>query len=1511
MRSIQHKNNTGFHTLGRFTSGKARRFLNTLVATCLLILSGIASAAPSLQVSDAPNRAAPTALAGAELTGDAYIFIGSPTNVTRVRFYLDAPPPASPRQTENLGPYDFAGTAPNDTAYPFDTSSISDGQHSIYAEVTYLNATTEILSAAFTVNNTIPALSFSQSTLTFTTPESDPVVKTAQVSLEASEETASTIYLSDDADWLSTTPASGPVPLNVTISVDPSGLAPGEYTGIVNASGNGVASTTLSVSLTVVADNPNGFSLMVSTNPDRGGETTLRGATVSGDIFVFIPTQVNITRVQFYIDNPNKSGSPDQTENKAPYDMAGTSADDSAIAYDTNELDDGDHTVTAVIATSDSGTHEVTDFFTVANQGPILAFSSTNLSGSRHIDNPEPISQIVDLSASDDSNAAFTLASDASWLTGNADASTTPAAVTVTANPAGLTAGVYAGSITATANGYSTGSLTFNLTVTDGPQGLLTTPTSLSFSGQPDAPIASQILNVSHSDSGNHDFTVSTNMPWLHANPTSGTTPQGIDISVDSSGMATGNYSAIVTLTSPTSASVDIPVTMALSSNDKCAPVPCGDVRVSLPYQLTFTEGQGYFPDKNGWGTGFTWIDKPSNGTGFISENLEMNFYQGVLQFTTTAGIQYKDVNSQDNALAVGFAAPNQITRISTEILNLPAATGNYEQAGLWFGNNEDNYVKLVVMSTPQGLRVHYLLELGGTTATEKVISVGSLVGKDITLSMAVDPYDRSVDLAYKIEGGTIQQAGSVSPPDEFFSFDAAGIDPEIGTRSFTGILATHRNGSTPITYLFDEFTMEAGGGPLSPDSAVEFIRKDYDLSFPTSMVWGPDNRLYVTELFGTIHALTFDDNMNLVDDQLIESLINDVGPRLTLGITTSPDSTPSNVELWVAHSSPSVDNGEANSGMVTRLSGSNFNTVEHVITGLPRAIANHSINSIHFGADNRLYIAIGGNTGAGAPNESASEFGDRAEQPLSAAILVADVFAASFDGTCANTLNIYGPAPCDVVTYATGLRNSYDFVFHSNGQMYATDNGLGVTGTYPPNPEPVCTGYGDTASYKNGGDNPGPQPDLLHLIEEGKYYGHPNPYREECVFKDGTYQNVAPLPNWEPPLYVIGDHTSSNGIIEYNGAEGCVGDFLNGQLLITNYSIGDDIFRVRLNETGDGVLEGEPLITGFNDPLPLTGNPNGILFVGQFGGSKLTSLQPVSLGCWQTLAPSPADLLDASAASVGDQIYVVGGKNGSGHLATLWIYNSTTDSWSQGSNLPGVGVENPAVVANDGLVYVFGGSTGPFSGAVNNAAVFNPSSGTWQSLPPMPTARGGATAQSVNGLIIVAGGMGDNGSSLATVEAYNPSTGLWTSLAPMQTRRDNPGSAVLNGELYVFGGRTRNADGSSPEPALATVEKYNASEGSWAFQTPMPTGRRAMSVGTADGKAQITGGEHNPNNVSGVFEQNEEYDPNTNSWRSLTAVPTPRHGAATATIGNTVHIVGGGVQSGTSYSTIHEALSF
>jgi glucose/arabinose dehydrogenase/N-acetylneuraminic acid mutarotase len=968
--------------------------------------------------------------------------------------------------------------------------------------------------------------------------------------------------------------------------------------------------------------------------------------------------------------------------------------------------------------------------------------------------------------------------------------------------------------------------------------------------------------------------------------------------------MANGQHTITAAVTYAGGLSQVVTATFTVDNHRDCSPLTCGELLVDVPYSLTFDRDHGKIVDANGIGTGFTAIDPPTNGTGYIPANIVADNGEGTLQVTTTNGLMFTGSNSQANALSVGIDAPNQITNVNTVILNPPAGTGNFEQAGVWFGNDEDNYDKIGVISTPTGMKIEHVQEVKGRQTFSRQSAVIDLAGAAVTLNLKADPFTRNVSGSYRINGGPPKVIGEFIAPGEFFSFDAAGIDPQIGTRSFGGIFASHRNGPAPLTYSFAEFNVgkEASQSTTTPD--VIFDRASFPVPFPTSMAYGPDGRLYVTELFGKIHKITLDQNGMAVSDQVITTL----GTRLTLGVTIDPASTPGDVIVWATHSSPSLDDGVPNSGIVSRLSGPSLGTRADVITGIPRAKANHGTNSIHFGPDGKLYIAQGGNTGAGAPNEANTEFGTMAEQPLSAALLVAEVKNAGFDGSCNNPVDIFGPPPCDVQVFASGMRNTYDFVFHSNGSIYGADNGLGVTGTFPPSPTPPCGGFGSPTIYTQGGHNPGEQPDTLNRLQPGKYYGHPNPTRNECVYRDGSYQGVPAPANYVPPVHSLGNNRSANGMLEYRSNAFCA--TVRGELLIANYSVGDNISRNRLSADGASVTASSSLVGGFTDPLPIVEGPNGRLFVGEFGAGRVTVLTPVNMGCWGSAAPLPLSLLDAGGTALGGKLYVVGGKSTpSTYHSTPRIYDPVSNTWSTGPNLPGPAVENPAVVVHGGKLYAFAGSTDPFTGSVRNAAVYDPATNAWTPLPPMATGRGGATAQSIGGKIYVIGGM-DNGASLASVEVFDPSTGTWSAGPTMGTRRDNAGSAVLNGKLYVFGGRTRNADGTTLNGALDSTEVLDPAGGGWTAGPAMPTGRRTMTVGLLGDKAQVMGGE-GATGSPGTFPQNEQFDPDTNTWRTLKAVLTPRHGAVAGTIGGVVYVVGGGAISGSSFTDLNETFTF
>jgi glucose/arabinose dehydrogenase/N-acetylneuraminic acid mutarotase len=940
-----------------------------------------------------------------------------------------------------------------------------------------------------------------------------------------------------------------------------------------------------------------------------------------------------------------------------------------------------------------------------------------------------------------------------------------------------------------------------------------------------------------------------------------------------------------------------------------CEPVACSEIRVALPYTLDFGSDAGKIKAEDGVGTGFTYVDPPDSGTGYVPADISMaTKAPGLLKIKGAAGINRLTPNTLENALGIGVNAPNQITVVTTTLRALPAMSGKNEQAGLYFGVDQDNYVKLVIISTPSGLQVQQLMEVSAKQTAARSTKSVAISRAVVALTLRADPSNRSITGSYRINGAKTVTVAKFTAPPEFFSFDAAGIDPTIGTRTFTGILASSRMAAKPVVFSFDDFS--AVGEPLTAARSsgdTSFDRVSFKLPMPTAMAWGPDGRLYVSELLGKIHALTLNGSKQVVADQVITTL----GAALTLGIEVDPQSTASNVILWVSHSSASLDNGTADSGTVTKLSGPGFTTREDVITGLPRAIANHATNALHFGPDGKLYIAQGGNTGAGAPNTANTEFGTREEQPLSAAILVADVRAAGFDGSCHNPTDMYGAPPCDVKTYATGLRNAYDFVFHSNGSMYAPENGLGVTGSFPPSPKAPCTGLANTTLWNQGGDNPGDQPDELYRIEAGRYYGHPDPHRAtpECVFKDGSFQKVAPLPTWSPPIYNLGDHKSADGMIEYRADT--FGGALKGNLLITNYSAGDDITRIKLSSDGRSVTSATQLVGGFTDPLPLVEGPDGTIYVGEFGANRVTALIPAPVGAWTVKTPEPTAVLDAGGTALGDKFYVVGGKTAAAHLRTMHVYDPATNAWATAPSLPAAypGIENPAVVAYEGKLYVFGGSTAAFAGATGASAVFDPATQHWTMLAKMPVPRGGPAVAVIGTKVYVVGGMSGSGASLSSMSIYNPATNTWTTGKAMSTRRDNPGVAALGGKLYVFGGRTRNADGSTVNGRLDTVEVYDPATKTWKNRASMPTGRRTMAVGLLNGRAQLMGGEGSTTGLP--FAANEEYNPRTNTWRSLPPLPTPRHGMAAATINGVVYAAGGSPVTATGFSDVNEAFAF
>ena len=225
------------------------------------------------------------------------------------------------------------------------------------------------------------------------------------------------------------------------------------------------------------------------------------------------------------------------------------------------------------------------------------------------------------------------------------------------------------------------------------------------------------------------------------------------------------------------------------------------------------------------------------------------------------------------------------------------------------------------------------------------------------------------------------------------------------------------------------------------------------------------------------------------------------------------------------------------------------------------------------------LYIQIGSNTNGGIPGQLSGSQKQR-ENYFSAATLVANL-GPGFDGFITydaeedgNPITGFGPQGVEI--FASGMRNPFGIVYHSNGNLYGTDNG--------PNLQ-----YGDMAT----GCGPGEQiPDVkdvdeINLIVRDGFYGHPNHKRGEtdprqCVWRGTT---VASDAEYTAPIKTM--QSSSNGIIEFESNH--FNGQMRGDLIVSKYK--DGLYRIILSADGTSVSASskKAIVLGGDNTLTLT----------------------------------------------------------------------------------------------------------------------------------------------------------------------------------------------------------------------------------------------------------------------------------------------------------------------------------
>jgi N-acetylneuraminic acid mutarotase len=283
------------------------------------------------------------------------------------------------------------------------------------------------------------------------------------------------------------------------------------------------------------------------------------------------------------------------------------------------------------------------------------------------------------------------------------------------------------------------------------------------------------------------------------------------------------------------------------------------------------------------------------------------------------------------------------------------------------------------------------------------------------------------------------------------------------------------------------------------------------------------------------------------------------------------------------------------------------------------------------------------------------------------------------------------------------------------------------------------------------------------------------------------------------------------------------------------------------------------------------------------------------SQGSWSVAAQMTTARTEIVADTSNGKIYVAGGQTPTVQDSPmLQEFDPATGHWRDLSPMP-KGASHPGVAALNGKIYVAGGfAKTVHKNPLDQVLEYDTATGKWRSLAPLSSPRGSISLVALAGRLHAIGGRTADGKTVATHEIYDPATGKWTMAAPLPVARDHLAAVVASDGLHVFAGRT---DATVDNVGLHDI--YDAAADKWRALAPMPTPRSSGAAVYYHGLILYYGGECKDAKARIAYDEFDGYDPKTNSWTALAKAPSPLHAQAAAVAGDTAYFIGGSSSCG------------
>ena len=290
----------------------------------------------------------------------------------------------------------------------------------------------------------------------------------------------------------------------------------------------------------------------------------------------------------------------------------------------------------------------------------------------------------------------------------------------------------------------------------------------------------------------------------------------------------------------------------------------------------------------------------------------------------------------------------------------------------------------------------------------------------------------------------------------------------------------------------------------------------------------------------------------------------------------------------------------------------------------------------------------------------------------------------------------------------------------------------------------------------------------------------------------------------------------------------------------------------------------------------------------------------------WTACANLPVAMRYARATVINDVMYIGGGEcTTANDDYYMFSYKLIDNQWMRLPILPqarGVPINiNNELCYTGGQDYSTCRSTNKVITLVNNQ---------WTVKYNMITARRDHAVVQHEHYTVVAGGMGEDGSTLDTIEVFNCNNNQWTILSthlPRPLRRINATTCnqsfiiagCINAEGYANNGTyiiSMDSLVGADQQSLTSSTSEDDNKWSELFHTPyfstaiVPNTSPPVIIGGHDKQGKTV------NNIS-------LYDDSSDSWRTVSSLPISCTGATVATI-NDVIIVAGGYTDGSTMKT-------